>query len=243
MTLGLHDPDRRYRRRLRSTVLKLSFYLVTVGAIGVFTYQIGVEQVESRERQLRDQISRLQEQQRALEQTAVQAQAAARTAEARYEEAADRLAREVPTGELRALMQLVSDRLNEDVPADRLAFFIEAAEEARDCTDPITRRFIMPTPVYQGANTSVSFADGRISVTGMGQSATSDGGAQQPWFDPGQEVTLRFATVGGEETTATGTLPVHQSVVLGDREYRFTAVEGDERSFVQVTSDNCPFPG
>jgi len=242
MTIGLNDPDRRYRRRLRSTVLKFSFYLVTIGAIGIFSYQIGVEQVESRERQLREEIGRLEQQQQALEQSAVQAQAAARTAEARYEEAARRLDEEVPTGEVRELMQLVSERLNEGVSTDRLAFFIGSADEARDCSDPVTRRFIMPTQVYQGANTSVSFAEGRISVTGMGESATTGDGTQQAWFDPGEEVTVRFATVGGEETTVSGILPVHQSVVLSDREYRFTVVEGDERSFVQVTSDNCPFP-
>lgn len=242
MTLGLHDPDRRYRRRLRSTLLKFSFYLVTIGAIGVFAYQIGVEQVESRERQLREEIARLEQQQRSLEQTAIQAQAAARTADARYEEAAARLEEEVPTGDLRTLMRLLSERLDEGVPLDRLAFYIDSADEARDCSDPVTRRFIMPTEVYQGANTSVSFADGRISVTGIGQSATNDNGTQQAWFDPGEEVTVRFAVVGGEETAVSGTLPVHQSIVLNDREHRFTVVEGEERSFVQVTSDNCPFP-
>ena len=50
-----------------------------------------------------------------------------------------------------------------------------------------------------------------------------------------------FRGIDGKQATATGVLPLFQTVVMGDKEYRFSLVEG-ERSFVRVTSEVCAFP-
>src|SRR3546814_7653548 len=79
-----------------------------------------------------------------LQKNAIRLEAASRTAEIQYRELLARFQREVPSGEIRELSQLVADRLDQGVPADRIAFFINAADRVRDCGNPETKRFIVP---------------------------------------------------------------------------------------------------
>lgn len=242
MSLGLYDPDRRYRRRVWGAVVRTGIYFVLLGGAAAFAYQIGVEQMRNREERIADELATLRAENATLEQNAIRLKATAQTAQVQYRDLLARFDREVPTGELRMLSGLVAARLQDGVSADRIAFYIEAANQVRDCTAPETKRFIVPTPIYQGPNTSVGFADGRITVTGMGTNAQDQNGAAQAWFDPAQPVKVIFTTIGGEQSEATGDLPLHHSVVLGDSEYRFTVTQGEEQSFVQVTADRCAFP-
>ncbi|HET8726053.1 MAG TPA: hypothetical protein VFO41_00970 [Alphaproteobacteria bacterium] len=241
MSLGLYDPDRRYRRRVWGTIVRTGFYVATLGVAAAFAYQIGIERMHNRQEQLTEELRGLQRSNATLEQNAIRLEAAARAAQIQYRELLERFEREVPTGQVRELSTLAAERLEDGVPAERIAFFIEAADQVRDCGEPETKRFIVPTPIYQGANTSVGFADGRITVTGMGTNAVDEGGAQQGWFDPAKPVKITFTVIGGEQSETSGELPLHHSVVLGDDEYRFTIAEG-ERSFVQITADRCAFP-
>ncbi|MGP1393883.1 MAG: hypothetical protein ACTS3R_00040 [Inquilinaceae bacterium] len=242
MSLGLHDPERRYRRRIWGAITRIGFYIVTLVVASVFAYQSGVQQVISRENQLTEDVAALEQTKATLEQNAIRLEAAARTAQRQYDELLARFEREVPTGVARDFAELVAERLAAGVPPERLAFYIGAADEAKDCIDTVTKRFIMPTPIYDGPNTSIGFSDGRITVTGRGQNAVADGGGPLGWYDPAREVSLNFTVIGGETSTVTGLLPLHTSVVLDGWEHRFTAVEG-ERSFVQVTGDRCPLAG
>lgn len=238
MSLGLYDPDRRYRRRIWARIARTGLFLATIGATSALAYQIGVEQMRGRHQSLEQEVETLRAETVDLQQTAIRLEAATRTAEVQYQELLARFEREVPSGAVRELAQLVAQQLEKGVEADRLAFFINAADQVRDCGAPETKRFIVPTPIYQGANTSVGFADGRITVTGMGANARDEAGKLQGWYDPAQPVKITFTTIGGEQSETTGQLPLHHSVVLGEYEYRFTIVEG-ERSFVVVTADRC----
>ncbi|MEO3431810.1 hypothetical protein [Inquilinus sp. CAU 1745] len=242
MTLGLYDPDRRYRRRVWGAIIRIGFYVVTIGVASVFAYQIGVEQSKNREEQLAARVSALESARQTLEQNAIRLEAAAQTAQIQYRDLLTRFEQEVPRGDLRVLSQLVATRLQEGVAPERLAFFINAADQVRDCAPADTKRFILPTPIYQGPNTAVGFADGRITVSGMGANATGEDGAPLGWFDPTQDVKITFTLVGGEQSEVSGAMPLYHSVVLGDREFRFTITQG-ERSFVEVTADNCALPG
>ena len=49
MTLGLHDYERRRRRRFWGSTVKFLLILGVLLAIGLFAYQMGVEQVKGRE--------------------------------------------------------------------------------------------------------------------------------------------------------------------------------------------------
>ena len=241
MTLGLYESERRHRRRVWGGVIRIALFIILLIVASAFSYQYGIRQVESREDQLLQQVATLQSDKSALEQDSIRLQAAIRTVEIRYEELQRRFATEVPDGDLLRLTQLAAQRLGEGVDPERLAFFIQEAEEPRDCSRLDSRRFIMATPAYQGPNTSVAFDNGRITITGMGRNAVATNGGILGWFDTAEEVSLTFTVIGGDSTSVRGVLPLHQSVVLGNEEFSFAIVQGN-RSFVRVTAERCGFP-
>ena len=242
MNLGLYDSERRRRQRFWSNLTRVGFYVITLAVVAAFAYQIGVEQMKDRENDLVSEVGDLKLVKSELERSTVELQAFTQTAEARYRELQHRFEREVPRGILRELAEMVSQRLDAGVRPDRLALYINAAAEPTNCDTPETKRFILRTPTYEGANTSVGFADGRITVTGSGDNAVNGDGLPEGWFDPAKEVTVSLTSIGGEGNEVTGLLPLHTSLIMGNDEYRFTVIEGAQ-SFVEVTADRCDFIG
>lgn len=238
MVLNIYETTRRRRRRAWGGVIRIGLYLIFVLAVGAFAYQTAIEQVEGREATLNDRIAELEEQNRSLSENAAVLRSDAAEAQTRFAALSARYEREVPTGVARDLLGLLAGKLEDGVAPDRLAMMIEAASLPTTCSPAETRRFIVTTPLYDGPHTSVRFADGRITVTAEGPNAESDNGASYAWYDPARPITVTFTLVGGEETQATGTLPLHHSVVLANEEHRFSVVEG-ERSFIEVTGDHC----
>ena len=241
MSLGLYDYERRRRRRVFGRFLRYGFYLGLIGVAAVFAYQTGIEQMESREARLAERIETLSASIDRLEQDRTQLQTAATDADRRYRELAARFEREVPRGQRRVLASLVAERLDDGIDAERLAFYIREAGPPTDCSAPLTRSFFMPTPVWNGANTSARFADGRIVVSGLGENTRAADGTILGPFDPAEDVMLSFTAIGGEETQVVGRLPLYHSMVLGDSEFRFAITEGPT-SMVTVTADRCAFP-
>lgn len=239
--MSLYDHDRRYRRRVWGTITRFGFYVITIGVAAAFAYQTGVKQVENREQRLEAQVAELESSLATAEQKAIRMEAAANTATIQYDDLLARFEAEVPTGHERQLLALIEQRQAEGVAPERIAFFIESAAPPRDCTEADSKRFILPTPVYDGPNTSVGFADGKITVTGRGDNAVSESGGPLGWYDPAQPVTIAFTRIGGEREEIQGVLPLHHSMVLDDAEWRFTAVPGD-RSMVNVVADRCIYP-
>ena len=153
-----------------------------------------------------------------------------------------RYERAVAPTEARELLDAVRDRLAAGVEQSRLAFVIRAARNERECAEaPATRRFVVQTPIYDGSNDSVSFAENTITVTAQGRSATDEAGNPEAWFDPVHPITLSFTGIGGERTDVEGILPLHHAMVRAGTEYRFSVVSGD-RAFVEVTAEACAYP-
>lgn len=222
-------------------ILKVGVVVAFVLAVALFSYQMGIEQLKGRDASLRDEVNTLSRQRTELELLASQMQHAARTAEAKLAEAEARLSRDVPTGDRARLLQLVTDRLKGGMDANRLAFVIQNAQSQRNCQQPENKRFVIATPLMKTGVRGVGFANGTITVTGEGVSARDGQGNPESWFDPGQPVTIKIIAIGGKENVVSGPLPLHKSVVIDSNEYRFTFAAGS-RSFVDVTSDRCPFP-
>ena len=241
MTLGRYDYERRYRRRVWTVFGKFGLLAAVVLGIGLFAYQMGIEQLKGRDVTLREENATLSRQKAEFELLASQMQHAARTAEARSAELEARLQREVPTGDLARLAQLVADRLKGGLDANRLAFVISQAQTPRNCQPAEGKRFTLSTPLLKGGTRGVTFGNGTITVTGEGQSAHNAQGNAESWFDPAQPVTIKITGIGGKGTTATGVLPLHQSLIIDSNEYRFTFAAG-QRSFVDVTADRCAYP-
>lgn len=242
MSLGLRESRNRRRRRFWVSAAKFLLVLGGIGALGFYAYNTGSTLAEHDVTVLREEIGQLTTTNQTLlsENESLKAELAAANRQAaswqsRYE-------REVPTGEIKRITDLVAEKARAGVALDRLAFLVDAAGNLGACDNqPATKRFIVPTPLYSGANSSVGFADGAVTVTAEGQSAVNESGQTEAWFDPAQPVTLRFTQLGGETSAVTGVLPLYHSVLVGESEYRFTAVAGD-RGFLNVTGDRCKFP-
>lgn len=241
MSFGLYDNERRYRRR---RWVRLTKFLVVVGVLtvtGLFAYQIGVEQYRARDVAQQAEIDRLLNEKNMLAQDVLRLQGELGEAESQIRGWEQRYAADVPQGDLRELANMAREKLGTGVAFDRLAFLVGSAANPSVCDTVETKRFLVLTPLYRGANTAVAFADGRITVTGEGVSAISANGEPEAWFDPVSPITLRFTVIGGDQSRIDGPLPMHHSVVIGDSEYRFTVRQG-EQGFVEVTGERCNYP-
>ncbi len=242
MTLGIRQRRAEQRRRWR--VLKWLVVVGAIGVLGVVSYQTGAEISHGEIANLEDGIARLTVRERDLGERAAQLQielAAARRELAQWQA---RYEADVPTGKARGLLALAGDQLDRGVTAERIGFMIEAAGRKLDCTgEPATRRFLVRTPIYRGANAAVTFAGNAITVTATGSSAKDVRGNPEAWFDPAEPVVVNFTGLGGVPSVARGPLPLHHTVLWNDTEYRFSIVAAEQRGFIAISADRCRFPG
>ena len=181
-------------------------------------------------------IARLEAEKAELDRRRLAAVQGERALQARYD-------RDVPTGERKALFEMLVGRISAGLDEARIAFLLREAAPEPDCDpEPVTRRFVLATPLHDGANASAQFAEGAITITVEGAAELTEAGLPEAWFDPAAPVTLRFTAIGGDATEAQGKLPLDHSVRLAGNEYRFAARAG-ARSFVRITALRCDFPG
>jgi hypothetical protein len=235
MSLGLYDTQLRRRRRVRwATVRWILGIGAVVGAAG-FAYEIGSSQEEHRLSELQTQIDDLSTRLGAVQQRNTDLQANVMVVEERLRDAQ----KSIPSGAVADLLARVRERLDAGVEIERLQFLIGAAANAPNCPErPVSKRFMVQTLLFSGANDSVNFADNKITVTARGESATNAQGKAEAWFDPAQPIKLILTQIGGKVAEVAGKLPLHTSVVIGDEEHRFTATMG-EQGFIQVTGERC----
>ncbi|GAB4394819.1 MAG: hypothetical protein Tsb0032_23480 [Kiloniellaceae bacterium] len=243
MSLGLHENRQRRRRRFWWGVTKWSLALAMIVAAGIYSYRFGTDlarhevvKAEARIAELTAEVDGLQQQSAALATDLARARETITGWEARYK-------REVPTGFVREMMQLVQQKLEAGADEERLAFLVSAADKPRVCDEqPETKRFIVTTELQTGgANDAVSFGERSITVTARGEAARDANGNLEAWYDPEKPLSVTFTQLGGKTVTAEGPLPLHYSVVAGDDEFRFTALPG-ARGFLTVTADRCDYP-
>ncbi len=242
MSLGFREDQKRRRRRMRWTLFKWTVALCLIAAAGVWAYREGSRLARSEVGDLEGEIASLRsgladlERQNAEQRLAIEAQRAeAERWRQRYE-------REVPTGERKELVDLVHARLAAGVSLERLRFVIDAAQDKDDCiADPVTKRFLVRTPLYSGPDDTVRFAGGALLVTGHGVSARDSLGNPEAWFNPAEPVTVRLGHISGKTSEVAGQLPLQHSMVVDDREHRFNFTRG-ARGFVEVTSQECRYP-
>jgi hypothetical protein len=216
--------------------------LVGIGAAGYYAYREGAILARQDVANLNDKVAGLQASLDTLKQQNATLDAALQAERKRGQELQRKYDNDVPTGQRAAFLELLNERLADGLTVDRLTSLIQAARVDRHCDEnPVTKRFVVQNPLHTGANSSVGFADGRVTVTANGASAVSASGSPEGWFDPAKPITVRFTLLGGESFTTEGMLPLHHSVVAGNSEYLFTLVPGD-RGFVTVTADRCAYP-
>ena len=242
MSLGLRESKSRRRRQSRVRLLKWGAALAAVVIAGVYAYETGNRLAEREVTRLEEEIALLNVRVQQLEQENLQLAEAARSARGKVEVWQQRYRQEIPTGELKALYELTREKMAGGVEGSRLAFILQQASQRDECAEAVeTKRFYVKTPLYNGGNDTVGFADSAIVVTAEGAAAIDGSGNQQVRYDPAQPVMVRFARLGGESSEASGLLPLHHAVVVGDQEFRFSIVAG-EPGMLKVTAGRCPFP-
>jgi len=239
--MSLYDSDRRYRRRFWGGILRFVVFLGLLIAAAFVSYQAGIEDLDSRVRGYQQEIHELESKQNALEQETANLRVAAERAKLAVEEWERRYADDVATGPRSRLLELVTERLNAGVSPERLGFLIQAAEEPRKCQPVESKRFLVRTPMHDGRNTVVSFAEDSIVVTGTGVPATTADGLVQAWFDPAEPITVVITRIDGTRREITGKLPLQGSIIQGGAEHRFQLRAGTN-GFVQVAAEKCAYP-
>lgn len=235
MTLGLYETRLRRRRRIRWIAVRWVLATVTLAGTAAFAYQVGLSQDQHQLAEVGAQADDLAVKLADLQQRNTALQADVVIAEKRLREAQS----EIPSGPVAGLLAQVQEKLDAGVDIERLRFLVKAAANTENCSgQPATKRFMVQTPLFAGANDSVSFADGTITITARGESAVNAGGNAEAWFDPAQSIKLTLTQVGGKVSEVSGKLPLYTSVVVGDRENRFAATNGPQ-GFVQVTGERC----
>jgi len=241
MSFGFAEQKAARRRRWRVVRWALTIALLLV--LGISSYWTGsklavseVTRLERKVEELEKNVAELSDRNTALQSET----SAAKDSEAKWRARYDA---EVPKGKSKELLALIEGQMAKGADPDRVAFLVGTAANERKCdSDLQTKRFLLRTPLYTGANDSVSFANNAIIVTGEGALATNQEGKPEAWFDPAQPVKLYFVEPGGRRTETAGVLPLHHSVVRGDSEFRFTILASDSHGFISVTAERCAFP-
>jgi hypothetical protein len=211
-------------------------------AAGYYAYETGAMLARRDVTNLTAEVDNLETTVETLKESNVALETALQVERQRGEDWQKRYDANVPTGQRAAFLDLLNQRLEDGLTVERLTSLIQSARLERRCDEsPVTKRFVVQSPLHSGANSFVSFADNRVTVTASGASAMNINGSPEGWYDPAKPITVRFAMLGGESVTAEGVLPLHHSVVAGGYEYLFSLVSGD-RGFVTVTADRCAYP-
>lgn len=241
MSISPYNPYDRYRRRSIQKLAGVFVIFAVMGVSAVIGFWVGQQHTVLENDRFRDQIETLKTDKEHLEDTITELRAEVSTAMLRYEQLQGKYQQTVPEGPAEELVALVNKRLQEGMDPKRLAFILHSARPPRNCTDPETKVFLVSTPAYKGPESSLSLADAMITVKARGQSAKNDKGEDEAWYDPSKPVALEFIFKDGQKEEKKGIMPLHQMMVIGDREYRFTITEG-ARSFAKVSFDSCDYP-
>jgi hypothetical protein len=232
---------RRRRRQVRWGILRFLFGLAAVAMVGGYGYQVGVSADQAWTDKLAADLQRSQEDNLVLRDQLAETVLHASAARAALVDLQRRYEAEVPDGALAGLLERVERQLRAGVDQARLAFLIDAAGQHAGCPEaPVTKRFRPRTPLSTGPVGAVRFWD-RIMVTALAESALSERGQPEAWYDPAKPVRLGFQTLDGRELAVEGPLPLHHSVLVDGTEYRFSAIPGPT-SFVEITGQACPLP-
>lgn len=241
MAFGSYDSGARYRRLAKERSRRNMITIMLLGLFAFTGYWYGGSSAKSRISALESERKTIAADKADLEAQVTGLRAQLQTAGVHYKQLEEKYLSEVPQGELKKLLDLTRKRLDEGANTERLEFVIQSAAPPRNCDESSTKRFVVRTPVYQGPKSAVTVGDGVITITGEGASAMNEEGQPEAWYDPGKAVTVRFTGLGGKNFEKTEVLPLHHSMIIEDREYRFTVSQGT-RSFAKVTFDSCAYP-
>ncbi len=232
-----HD---RQRERSKARFFRTLFFVGFLIVIFLAGLHLGGIKSQRQNENLKIKLQRLKSDYSNIEKEIIDLRTENKTLTLKNKTLNERYLKDVPKGDLGLLSSLLREQLDKGMSSERLAFIIRQAQPPKNCTQPEKKRFVINTPVYNGPKSSVSFANGAITLTGSGQATITNSGQKEAWFDPGKDVSIQFTKLGGTADIKKSILPIHHNIILGEREYRFTIAKGP-RSFVNVTADSCDY--
>lgn len=235
-----YDPYNRYKRRSFERMKSTFKSIFLLGATFVSGFWIGGWYADQTIVALNKQIELAENQKVELENALTRAGADAQTAVLRYEQLETSVSEVISGGPMEELLVLLKKQLDQGVDPNRLLSVVRSAKPPQNCTDLETRRFVVATPTYKGPKSEVVLAEGRVRISGNGDSALNDEGNPEAWYDPSKEIAVEFL-VDGQPRTKNGALPIYNSLIVGDKEYRVTVAKGS-KSFAEVRYDSCDYP-
>lgn len=241
MSFSNYNPHDRYRKRKAGQTVSLIVSVCVIAVIFGFGYILGKQFGAQDAVVLRKTVDELRSANETLEQEKIESLAEAKAANIRYEQLQETYEDITSNGDLQEMVDMLRSQLKDGMDARRLKFVIRSARPPQNCTDPETKRFVMSTPAYDGADNVVSLANGLLKITGSGQSAKSKAGKPEAWYDPAKRVSIQFSTPGKKTDVKKGTMPLQHSMVVQNREYRFT-IDAGAKSFAKITFDSCDYP-
>ena len=228
-TYGERQRQRRWRRFTTNMILVV-VATVIIFALGRYAYQKGTDLARTDVVQREQEITTLSDRLRQMETENNELHGELAAEKVRVQDLRQQYERDVPTGAIRQLLELARKKLADGVDVARLAFVVGAAENTRDCkTQSATRRFLVKTPIYQGANDSVSFAANTITVTATGPSATDEAGNPEAWFDPAKPMVRPSG-----QTDQRAIRPDRRRPIERARHPALAPLRGDQRSRAQI---------
>jgi hypothetical protein len=239
--MSLYNPHDRYRRRKANQITSIVISLCVVGFIFGFGYVMGKQFGAQDAIVLRKDVEELRGLTETLEREKIESLAEAKTANIRYEQLQETYADITSNGDLKEMVDMLRSQLESGMDSRRLKFVIRSARPPQNCSDPETKRFVLSTPAYDGAANVITLADGFLKITGAGESAKNKSGKPEAWYDPAKRVSLQFSVPGKEQDVRKGVMPLQHSMVVQNREYRFT-IDAGAKSFARITFDSCDYP-
>lgn len=240
MSFLLRSHHDRYRERARNDFYRGIGIFASIAIAILIGYAGGQKQYSQEMRRIRTQNKQLQETAFSSEQKVTHLEADLQTMNIKFQQLQGQYERDVPKGDLGLMTALIKEQLDKGLSVERMIQIIRAAQPPQNCSQPVNKRFILSTPAYKGPESAVTFADGAISISGTGEPSINSKQEKEAWFDPGKPITVAFAVTGGKSEGKTGLLPLHHTIILRDKEYRFTISEGP-RSFIVISSDSCDY--
>jgi hypothetical protein len=224
-------------------MIRLLFSMAVLVGLGVLAYQTGTLLAKREVIRLAGEVDTQAATIAALRDENAMLAQQAETAGQTEAEWRKRYETEVPTGKALEMYTAAKAQIEKGADPERIEFLIGVAANKQSCdSETRTKRFLVRTPLYEGASDAATFADRTIVVVAQGESAADASGNPEAWYDVAKPVVLNFVEPGGGGTEATGLLPLHHSVVRGDKEYRFSATADPRQGFISVTMERCAFP-
>ena len=241
MSVYSYDPGHRYRKRAAKRMTSIIMFFLVFFAIFAAGYWFGEFSSRRYIIVLKQEKEAAEEQYAQTQSEMTQMRSDVQTANMRLKQMQENYKEVLGDATMQELVEMVKKQLDEGIDSNRLRSVILSARPPQNCSKPESRRFIISTPVYSGPDSKVTVKSGIVTVMGSGESVKNSKNQSEAWYDPGKKVRIKFVLSDGREEVKEGVLPLHHSVIIGSKEYRFTIAKGAQ-SFVKVTYDNCDYP-